>query len=432
MKSEHYSFYLIVFVVSVIVSAFFSGSETALLSLSKHRISQTSIKSPKKLELIKRLQGRVQEIVIALLVGNTIANLSAATVAALFAKSIAHTYGFNEWLTLTSEVVIVTLVLLMFSELLPKIVAVRRPLGFLSIVASTIYFYINMIRPITFLLDSFTTFVTTRIGVSSKGILFEKEELLTLVEVGEEKGTLEKEESEMISSIFEFRDTQVKEVMVPRIDIVAIEKSSNISELIDLIKQRGHTRIPIFDHSIDKILGILHAKDLLPYLNREDEPIDISQLARPVIFVPEYKMIDDLLREFQREQLHMAIVVDEYGGTSGLVTLEDILEEIVGEIQDEYDRETPLFRKVGESAYVVNAKIDLHDLNRELDVDLPTESDFESLGGFIFHLTGAVPKKNQVIEYQNFKFIIEGVDRNRIGQVRIEIQNIENDPVESD
>lgn len=421
MESDQLIFDLAIFTLCCLFSALFSGSETAFLTISQLKRSELDVDQKKKYSRLLKLNERIQEILIAILIGNTIANLAAATIAALIASSVAQTYQINETITLAIEVIAVTLILLILSELLPKLIAVKNPLRFASVVSGPISVYINLIRPLTYILDSFTTLFKKITGLNGGNTPFRKEELLTLVEIGEEKGTLEKEEREMISSIFEFRDTQVKEIMIPRIDIVAVEKNTTLEQLTQLIKRKGHTRIPIFDNSIDKVLGVLHAKDLLPFLQKKNEKIEFSQLARPLIFVPEYKMIDDLLREFQREQLHMAIVVDEYGGTAGLVTLEDILEEIVGEIQDEYDHEPPLIRKINENTVVVNAKIDIHDLNKELEIELPTDDDFESLGGFIFSLTGAVPEKDQVVEYEDYKFVVESVDRNRIGQIRVQI-----------
>ncbi|KAA3619743.1 MAG: HlyC/CorC family transporter [Calditrichaeota bacterium] len=421
LESDQLIFDLAIFTLCCLFSALFSGSETAFLTISQLKRSELDVDQKKKYSRLLKLNERIQEILIAILIGNTIANLAAATIAALIASSVAQTYQINETITLAIEVIAVTLILLILSELLPKLIAVKNPLRFASVVSGPISVYINLIRPLTYILDSFTTLFKKITGLNGGNTPFRKEELLTLVEIGEEKGTLEKEEREMISSIFEFRDTQVKEIMIPRIDIVAVEKNTTLEQLTQLIKRKGHTRIPIFDNSIDKVLGVLHAKDLLPFLQKKNEKIEFSQLARPLIFVPEYKMIDDLLREFQREQLHMAIVVDEYGGTAGLVTLEDILEEIVGEIQDEYDHEPPLIRKINENTVVVNAKIDIHDLNKELEIELPTDDDFESLGGFIFSLTGAVPEKDQVVEYEDYKFVVESVDRNRIGQIRVQI-----------
>ena len=207
--------------------------------------------------------------------------------------------------------------------------------------------------------------------------------------------------------------------MIPRIDMVCVEKSISLSELIELIKTRGHTRIPLYDEKVDNILGIIHAKELLPFINGGSQKVDFVSLVRPALFVPESKLIDELLKDFQVEKQHMAIVVDEYGGTAGLITLEDVIEEIVGEIQDEYDIEKPLYKKIDDIHFLVDAKIDLDELNDELNMNLPVDKSYESLGGFIFNLIGSVPEKKQEIEYDRYKFIIEKIDRNRIVEVLI-------------
>ena len=201
--------------------------------------------------------------------------------------------------------------------------------------------------------------------------------------------------------------------------MVCAEKSISFNELVDIIKTEGHTRIPLYDEKVDNILGIIHAKELLPFIDGNSKKVDLASLARPALFVPESKPIDELLKDFQVEKQHMAIVVDEYGGTAGLITLEDVIEEIVGEIQDEYDTEKPLFKKIDDSHFLVDAKIDLDELNDELEMNLPVDQSYESLGGFIFSLIGSVPQKKQEIEFGIYKFIIERIERNRIREVLI-------------
>ncbi|RMF58153.1 MAG: HlyC/CorC family transporter [Calditrichaeota bacterium] len=231
---------------------------------------------------------------------------------------------------------------------------------------------------------------------------------------------LEDAERAMIHSIFEFGDTEVHEIMVPRTDMVCVEENTDFETLVKLIDERGHSRIPLYSEGVDNILGVIHVKDLLPYMTSEkvSRPA-LKELARPAYFVPETKKLGTLLKEFQRDKHHMAIVVDEYGGTAGLITLEDIIEEIVGDIQDEYDKEPPLYRKLDDQNYIIDAKIDLHELNEKLNFDLPTEGEYESLGGFILSLTGYVPDEKEVVTYGNYTFFIEKVDRNRIRRVKL-------------
>jgi len=346
-------------------------------------------------------------------------NVAAATVAALLTADLSTHLQFSENAAIIVEVVVVTLILLVFSELTPKIFAVKNSYKFATAVAIPLEVIRFILYPVVLILDKFPTLLSGLLATRVKKHLLSKEELKTLIEVSEEKGALEQDEREMIHSIFEFSKTTAKEIMVPRIDMICAEKDIALNDLIDIIKTRGHTRIPLYDENVDHILGIIHAKELLPFINNDLHKIDLASLAKPALFVPESKPIDELLKDFQIEKQHMAIVVDEYGGTAGLITLEDVIEEIVGEIQDEYDSEKPLFKKIDENRFLVDAKIDLDELNEELDLDLPVDQSYESLGGLIFNLIGSVPQKSQEIEYGIYKFIIEKIERNRIGEVLI-------------
>ncbi|MBZ0265471.1 hemolysin family protein, partial [bacterium] len=238
-----------------------------------------------------------------------------------------------------------------------------------------------------------------------------------LAEVAEEHGVLEEDEREMIHSIFEFVETEVQEVMIPRIDMIVLSDTASVEEAVTLIQEKGHSRIPVFHEDIDHIVGLLYAKDLIgkPLSNGT-----IASLTREAHFVPEGKLISALLKEFQQENRHMAVVVDEYGGTEGLITLEDVLEEIVGEIQDEYDQEELMFKKLDRGKLLVSARMEVDVFNREIGEELvPTEGDFESLGGFIFHLAGEVPKVDMEYEYQGWKFKIDAMENNRVSSLRI-------------
>jgi CBS domain containing-hemolysin-like protein len=245
-----------------------------------------------------------------------------------------------------------------------------------------------------------------------------EEELRTMIEIGGEEGALDKEEQEMIHSIFEFGETAVREVMIPRIDMICVEIGTGRDELLRLITTAGHTRIPLYEGNVDTIRGIIHAKDLIKSMSQSSDRIDLLSIARKPYFIPETKKIDDLLREFQKKKMHMAIVVDEYGGTSGLVTLEDLLEEIVGDIQDEFDLEEPLFSQIDSYTYAVDAGINIDDLNEMLKVNLPSDG-FETLAGFIFNQMGKVPEEGERFQYHDLTFIIEKVTKQRITRVRI-------------
>lgn len=245
----------------------------------------------------------------------------------------------------------------------------------------------------------------------------EEIESLTLAE-GEKVQTLEEDEKKMIHSIFELGETKVKEIMVPRIDMICIEESAILEEIKELVRKKGHSRIPLFRESIDQIIGIVYVKDLFLGEKEYKEKIEWPKLVRKAHFVPENKKIDELLQEMKKEKVHLAIVVDEYGGTAGLVTLEDILEEIVGEIEDEYDKGEPPIQKIDEDNYKVAAKVSIHDLNEFLELDLP-EKEFETVGGLIYDLVGGVPEEGKMIAYKGLSFQVERVKGQRIVKVKV-------------
>lgn len=410
---------LILFLLLIVGSAFFSGAEAAFFSLSKEMIDRLKESPSKSGARIVNLLAKPRMLLVTILVGNTIVNVAAATVAAILTADLSAYWQFPENIAMILEIVTVTLVLVIVGELLPKIFAVKNSFQFADAISIPILMLRFFLYPIVILLEQFPGLLSGLLATRVNRRLLSKEELKTLIEVSEEKGALEEDEREMIHSIFEFSKTTAKEIMVPRIDMVCVEKNTSLVDLIEIIKTEGHTRIPLYEEKVDNILGIIHAKELLPFIKGDLQQADLTALARPAMFVPESKPIDELLKDFQIEKQHMAIVVDEYGGTAGLITLEDVIEEIVGEIQDEFDAEKPLYKKIDDTHFLVDAKIDLDELNEELDMNLPVDQSYESLGGFIFDLIGSVPRKKQEIVYGNYKFIIEKIERNRIVEVLI-------------
>jgi len=242
-------------------------------------------------------------------------------------------------------------------------------------------------------------------------------ESLALAE-GEKMETLEEDEKKMLHSIFELGRTLAKEIMIPRIDMICVEEGESLDTVKELVKKYGHSRIPIFRESIDQIIGILHVKDLFVEERKDPEKMDLTKMAHKPFFIPEDKKIDELLQEMRKDKQHVAIVVDEYGGTAGLVTIEDILEEIVGEIEDEHDRTEPVVQKISEGEYKVAAKVNIRDLNEALESNLP-EKEFETLGGLIYDLVGGVPEEGKTIEYKGLSFQVEKVKGQRIVRVRV-------------
>jgi len=423
LESDPYAGQIIIFVVLLALSGFFSGSETetAFFSINKLLSQKLSNEDSASARRVLSLLKHPRRLLITILIGNTLVNVSAASVAALLVITIAHNIGLSRDLAILINVAVVSFVILVLSEVTPKVIAVKRPEQFAKSVSLIFIFFSFLFFPLSYVLDKFMALMTVSFGFNEqeKERLLEVEEFQTLLDIGEEQGDLEEEEKEMLHSIFEFGDTSVREIMIPRTDVVCVSHKVAVDDLINIIKSKGHTRIPVYRETIDQIQGIINAKDLLPLISERGKEFNALELCRPPIYVPESKKIDDLLRLFQEERQHLAIVVDEYGGTSGIVTLEDVIEEIVGEIRDEYDKESPLYRKVDEGTYIVNAKIDIESLDELVNINIPDTDEYETLGGFILEQTGALPNEKETILYNDFLLTMEKVEKNRIVQVRI-------------
>lgn len=410
---------VIAFVVLLVFSAFFSSTETAFFALTRTQISALPEREDRAGKRLARLMKNPRRLLIVVLTGNTLVNISAATVAALATRQLLGHLQAARSLVFLVQIVVVTLVLLFLGEVLPKLAAIRNPLRWAERASLPLQGFGWILWPIVAVLLPLADSVARFLGVERKRWTLSAEEIRTLVEVGEEHGDLEEEERELITSIFDFGETTVREIMVPRTDMVCVPIDVPLDEVIETIREKGHSRIPVYEKSIDNIVGILHGKDLLP-LVMGDLGKPIERITREPFFVPEGKLIHELLREFQREKMHMAIVVDEYGGTAGLVTLEDVIEEIVGEIQDEYDTEVPLWQRIDDRTIVADARLDAETLNEALEDDvIPTEEDYETLGGFLLSELGEVPEGKVTVEFHNYDFAIEEVQGNRIIKVRI-------------
>ena len=403
----------------IILSAFFSGTETALFSLNKLQLKkmQKEEEDNWRIKSIIRLLDDPQRTLISILIGNMFVNISASSLATYLAIKLIGNVGIG----IASGTMI--FIILVFGEIVPKSLAVAnaetiskrvaRPIEIISIgLFPLIKFFKVIISAIYF-------FVGKK-SLKEKKEITEKD-LITLIDAGKDEGVIEEEEKEMIRNIFEFSDTMVKEVMIPRVDMACISSDTKLDSILKLIKKMGHSRIPVYEETVDNIIGILYAKDLLAVYKRWykiKEKFDLKKILRKAYFVPQNKKIDDLLDIFQRDRIQIAIVIDEYGGTAGLITLEDLVEEIVGEIIDEYDKETKLYEIIDDNTVIVDGMIDIDKINELLNIEIP-ENDFETLGGFIYDLMGRIPKKGEKIEYQQLQIIIEQVVKNRIKKVKI-------------
>ncbi len=414
-------FYTIFFLTLLSLSAFFSGSETAYFALSPAMVDRFRRSSRNAEQRVAALLSNPRQLLITIVVGNTLVNITTASLAAILTERICRAMQVSQHIGIIVDVIVVTFVILIASEIIPKVVAVRDAERYARFSSRLLSLFYYLIFPVSYFLARFTRFLQKRMGFTEDKTFLSEEELKTLVQMGEEHGTLQKDEREMIHSIFEFGETTVKEIMIPRTDMVCVEASTTLTDLMKLVKTKLHSRIPVYKGRIDNIIGILYVKDLLPFLiKRRRDRLDLEKLVRPAYFVPEQKKIDELLREFQKERIHMALVVDEYGGVAGLVTLEDIIEEIVGEIQDEYDKEAPLYKKIDDNTFIVDGRMPLEEINEQFHLNLPTEEGFETISGFILSKLGALPKEKEKVEYNGYVFIVERVTKNRILKVRIE------------
>lgn len=415
----------LLFAVLLALSAFFSACETAFFSLNKLQVKRQKEEGGAAGRRVAELLARPQRLLVTILVGNTVVNTAAASLATLITHEVADKAGLPlEWL-IVLEIVVVTLVILLVSEVTPKALAFRHNeeiarAAVLPLSGAT-WLLMPLVKPVL----AITRLLRGRMGEPDHA-QFTSEELKALLEVGAEEGSLEEDEKELIHSIFEFGETTVREVMVPRIDMVCLPHDTAFDDAVELIRREGHSRIPMYREQVDNVVGILYAKDMIPFLHQRQAPEALDQLARLPYFVPEGKKIDELLREFQSSRIHMAIVVDEYGGTAGLVTLEDILEEIVGEIQDEFDAEAPPWRRTADDGWVIDSGMLLEDVNALLEEEvLSTDEDYETLGGFIYELAGEVPKAGDSFEHLEWRFTVMTMKRHRIGLVKAKRQEQE-------
>lgn len=417
---------IITLIILLIFSGLFSGAETALSSLNIITVKKLKKKGVKEANTLEKLLSRPSKTLSTILIGNNIVNIAATAIATELTLSLFSGKQVTFIVTM-----IMTILILIFGEITPKtysaynsekvVIKLGKPLEVLSVVFT----------PFLIVLNRVTKVIIKALGgnVNNNRTTVSEEEIKTLVDVGEEAGIIEKQEKEMINSIFEIGDIEVTEVMVPRIDIVYLEEDVTVEEAIKKVLKCGFSRIPVIKKSIDNITGIIYAKDLLAcyFKQDKDESKGIRELIRPAYYVPESKKAIDLLTEMQLEKIHIAIVLDEYGGTLGLVTIEDILEEIVGDILDEYDEEMDLIDYLDEQTLIVNSKISIDEINETFKISLP-EDEFESVGGLIFNLLGRIPKKGDNIEYNGLLFKILEVHNRRIKKVEISKINHKGDP----
>lgn len=394
-------------VVLILLSGFFSSAETALFSLSRTRARYLAKKEGRPFELIRKMKENPHRLLSTILVGNNLVNVSAAALATTVTMDLFPNYAVG------AATGIMTFLILVFGEVIPKSFATRNNVLIARLTIYPIYWFSILFFPVLIFLNfipKLTGKLTTSPGLT-------EEELITLVEAVEEEGRIKEEEKELIHNVFELDDTKASAIMTPRADMFVIEADKPLD--LEKILQSGYTRIPVIEGSIDHVIGILNIKDVFLHQARCDDAVDVRKIMRPPYFVPENKKLDRLLHQFRKRKDHMAIVVDEHGGVSGLITLEDALEELVGEISDETDKEDPHILKLSETEWIVMGKTEIDELNDKIGMEIPHSSEYDTLSGLILDLTGAIPKEQDEVRFNNYRMRIRKMAGNRIKEVLV-------------
>lgn len=401
-------------------SALVSGAEVALFSLSQKDIDDTLQEHPSKGKIISELLEKPKKLLATLLVANNFINIGVVILFSYVGKNLFSTITLPI-LKFIIEVIFVTFLILLFGEVLPKVYASRNNIKFSKLIAYPVAGLDKLLSPISLPMRKLTIYLHNKLGKQKSN--FSVDQLSQALELTDSDET-SSEEQKILEGIVTFGNTDTKQVMSPRMDIFALEKEEPFKAIYSKIIEKGYSRIPVYRDNIDQIEGVLFVKDLLPHIDKDE--FDWKTLIREPFFVPENKKIDNLLKDFQSMKSHLAIVVDEYGGTSGLVSLEDIIEEIVGDISDEFDGNKMNFSKIDEKNYLFEGKTNLKDFYRIIDVNEElfeeNKGEAETLAGFILEILGNFPKKDQKIIFENYIFSIESVDKKRVKQIKVTIE----------
>jgi CBS domain containing-hemolysin-like protein len=401
----------------LILTTIAAAAETVLTSLNRTQLNELLDRGVPRATAVESLLEDKQRSMATLLILNGLGLIGAASAATFLLRQLSQP-GWVEFIVLYA----VALIIIALAQIVPKAWAANHPEQVATIVAKPVKMLAKLLWPTLYIFDLLSRIagqlVSNGVQPAGIGLRMTEEELRLLVGAGEEEGIIEEEEKEMIAGIFELGETLAREVMVPRINIVAVPSETPLLEALDVIIEAGHSRIPVYEDNIDNIVGVLYVKDMLTSLRDGQTDIPICDIVREPFYIPESKLVDDLLEELQQRKVHIAIVVDEYGGTAGLVTIEDLLEEIVGDIQDEYDQEEPYVEHVSDNEIIFDARIHLDDVNRLMSLSLPTEHS-DTLGGLIFSELGKIPVPGEQVPIDGITIEVLSIADRRIEKVRV-------------
>lgn len=403
---------IIALVFLVAMSAVFSSSETAITSVSKIKVRQLDQKDNKNAHLLKKLHDNMQTTISTILIGNNIVNIAASSIATILFTNIFHQNG-----ALISTVVM-TVFVLIFGEVIPKTIAQYKNKSVALKFSRFIYFLTIVFKPIVKVLNILTRLIIKLfVGEDEDSSTLTEEELKTLVEVSEEEGVLKNQETEIMINALELKETLAVDIMTPRTSMASVDIEDAESDLNEIIKNITYSRIPVYEDSIDDIIGVLHIKELAHKIIEDDRDFKVRDILKPAFYAYEYIPVVDLFKQMRTKNISISIIIDEYGGTSGIVTMEDILEELVGEIDDEYDNEKEV-TKLSDNEYLVDPEMRIDEVNERFDLHIQSDK-FDSIGGFVIELLDRMPKSKDEVEFENLKFVVVNVDKRKITQLMI-------------
>ncbi|MBD3749830.1 MAG: HlyC/CorC family transporter [Sphingobacteriales bacterium] len=436
-------FHIFLTIFLVLLNGFFVAAEFAIVKVRGSQIEIKAKSGSKVATIAKHMTSHLDGYLAATQLGITLASLGLGWVGeevmtnlvlnafSFFSLDITSTVAHNVGLGLAFT--IITILHITFGELAPKSIAIQRPVATTMTIAFPLQFFYLVFRPLIWVLNGLANIILKVFGINTENAhenIHSSEELQYLLDKGKESGALDKAEHELIKNVFDFNERVVKNIMVPRTKISAIEVSATQDELLNTIISEGYSRIPVYDDTIDKIVGIVHAKDILSLIVKHGQ-FNLQDILRKPLFVPESKKINDLMAELKLKRIQIAIVLDEFGGTAGMVTLEDIVEELVGEIQDEYDEEKPIVEKISDNEYIVTASATVYDVNEFLPHDLPEDEDYDTVVGLLSEIFGKIPEVGEIKEFNGYSFtILKKVDQN-IESVKLQLLLEEEDQVDN-
>ena len=413
---------LIVLLACFMIAAAASGTETALTSVGRLRVRLMAEEGSRSAAILQRLRADPNRFLSTVLFTNTLALIVASTATTLltdaYFTSLDLSNTWKLWLTLVVSLLL-SIVLLILAEVTPKTLAIRYAERWALIAARPVDSLATFLSPILWSVTIISRALTG--GRAARAPYLTEQELLTLLHVSEEQGVIEEQEHQMIHGIIEIGDKSVREVMVPRTDIAAVDKTASLQEIVKVFKEHRHTRLPVYEADIDHVIGLIHTKDLLLFYTRSQaQKFEIDKILRPIRFTPESKKVDELLHEMRSQKVHMMVVLDEYGGTAGLVSLEDLLEEIVGEIRDEYDSaEEEQLELISDREARVDARFPMEELNHKLELGIEESGDYDSVGGYVYASLGAIPEAGSQFQGGRARWTVEKVNGRRIERVRL-------------